>query len=176
MGMRCRRQTFETALRASATATPGLTLLLGHVDAVTSDAGRATGLEVDGELVPADLVIDASGRAGRVTRALRAQPTAGGVCGIARRPQYQLHPGAGLGPLVNPIAWQASCDGYLVIIFVHELGTFSVLFVRPTDDRDLVPLRHEAAFSAACRAVRDCPTGPTRSVPVPSRPCCRAAR
>jgi len=169
MGMRCRRQTFETALRASATATPGLTLHLGHVDAVTSDAGRATGLEVDGALLPADLVIDASGRAGRVTRALRAQPTAGGVCGIAYVDrQYQLHPGAGVGPLVNPIAWQADCDGYLVIIFVHELGTFSVLFVRPTDDRDLVPLRHEAAFTTACRAVPGLSdwTDPERSRPI----------
>ena len=136
---------------------------------MTSDAGRATGLEVDGALLPADLVIDASGRAGRVTRALRAQPTAGGVCGIAYVDrQYQLHPGAGLGPLVNPIAWQASCDGYLVIIFVHELGTFSVLFVRPTDDRDLVPLRHEAAFTAACRAVPGLSdwTDPERSRPI----------
>jgi 2-polyprenyl-6-methoxyphenol hydroxylase-like FAD-dependent oxidoreductase len=169
MGMRCRRQTFETALRASAVATPGLTLHLGHVDAVTSDEGRATGLEVDGTPLAADLVIDASGRAGRVTRSLRGEPTAGGTCGIAYVDrQYQLHAGAETGPLVNPIAWQANCDGYLVIIFIHELGIFSVLIVRPTDDRDLVGLRHEAAFTAACRAIPGLSdwTDPERSRPI----------
>src|SRR5471030_2862175 len=37
VGLRCRRQTFETALRASTVATPGVALRLGHVDAVTSE-------------------------------------------------------------------------------------------------------------------------------------------
>jgi 2-polyprenyl-6-methoxyphenol hydroxylase-like FAD-dependent oxidoreductase len=169
MGMRCRRPTFEIALRASALATPGLTLHRGHVDAVMNDGGRATGLQVDGTPLAADLVIDASGRAGRVTRSLRAPPTAGGTCGIAYVDrQYQLHPGAEPGPLVNPIAWQADCDGYAVIIFIHELGTFSVLIIRPTGDRDLVGLRHEAAFSAACRVIPGLSdwTDPERSRPI----------
>jgi len=169
LGLRCRRQTFETALRASAAATPGVTLHLGHVDAVTSDDGRATGVQVDGVSLAANLVIDASGRAGRATRALRPLPTAGGICGIAYVDrQYQLQDGAGPGPLVGPAVWLANFDGYQVIIFTHERGIFSVLIVRPTDDRDLLLLRHEPAFEAACRAIPGLSdwTDPQRSRPI----------
>jgi 2-polyprenyl-6-methoxyphenol hydroxylase-like FAD-dependent oxidoreductase len=169
MGLRCRRQTFETALRASAVATPGVALRLGHVDAVTSEDGWATGLRVDGASLAADFVIDASGRAGRATRALRPHPTAGGICGIAYVDrQYQLHDGAEPGPLLGPAAWQANFDGYQVIIFTHERGIFSVLLIRPTDDPDLLLLRHEPAFEASCRAIPGLSdwTDPQRSRPI----------
>ena len=109
---------------------------------------------MDGTDLAADLVIDASGRAGRVTRSLRPAPASGGPCGIAYvNRQYQLHPGAEPGPLMSPIAWQADLDGYQAIIFLHEYGIFSVLLVRPTADPVLSQLRHEAAFSAACQAI-----------------------
>ena len=102
----------------------------------------------------ADLVIDASGRAGRVTRSLRPAPASGGPCGIAFVDrQYQLHPRAEPGPLTNPIAWQADLDAYQAIIFLHEHGIFFVLLVRPTTDPVLSQLRHEAAFTAACQAI-----------------------
>jgi hypothetical protein len=89
-----------------------------------------------------------------VTRSLRPAPASGGPCGIAYVDrQYQLHPGAGPGPLMSPIAWQADLDGYQAIIFLHEQGMFSVLLVRPAADAVLSQLRHEAAFSAACQAI-----------------------
>lgn len=154
MGTRSRRETFERALRAAALEQPGLRVRQGHVDAVVQSAGRAAGLRVGGAEIPADLVIDASGRAGRVTRSLRPHITSGGPCGIAYVDRkYQLLPGAEPGPLLNPLAWQADLDGYQAIIFVHERGYFSVLLVRPAGDRVLAKLRHEAAFTAACRAV-----------------------
>jgi 2-polyprenyl-6-methoxyphenol hydroxylase-like FAD-dependent oxidoreductase len=154
MGVRSRRATFERALRASALDRPGLQVRRGHVDEVTGRHGRADGIRVDGTDLAADLVIDASGRAGRATRSLRPAPASGGPCGIAYVDrQYQLHPGADPGPLTNPIAWQADLDGYQAIIFVHERGTFPVLLVRPTADRVLSQLRHEAAFTAACQAI-----------------------
>ena len=121
---------------------------------MTSRRGRADGIRVDGASLPADLVIDASGRAGRATRSLRPAAASGGPCGIAYVDrQYQLRPGAGPGPLANPIAWQADLDGYQAIIFLHEHGIFSVLLVRPAADPVLSQLRHEAAFTAACRAI-----------------------
>lgn len=172
-GMRCRRSTFEEAVREVVATLPGVTLRHGHVDAIRSDdtsgLPRATGLVVDGEDLDADLVVDASGRAGRVTRALRAPPSAGGICGIAYVDrQYQLHPGAELGPLVNPLAWQANFDGYQCILFVHEQGIFSVLLVRPSDSRDLVDLRHAPAFEAAAHAIPGLSdwTDPERSKPM----------
>jgi len=167
--MRSRRSTFERAVRPIVATQPGVEIRRGHVDAVPVEGRRALGLVVDGELLPADLVVDASGRGGRVTRDLRAEPAVGGPCGIAYVDrQYQLHPGAELGPLLNPLAWQGEYDGYQVILFVHEHGIFSVLFVRPIDDPDLRLLRHADAFDAACRAVPGLAvwTDPARSRPI----------
>jgi len=154
MGVRSRRMTFERALRATALHQPGVQVHCGHAEDVTRRHGRARGIRVDGTDLAADLVIDASGRAGRVTRSLRPAPASGGPCGIAYVDrQYQLHPGAEPGPLLSPIAWQADLDGYQAIIFLHEHGIFSVLLVRPTADPVLSQLRHEAPFSAACQAI-----------------------
>ena len=154
MGVRSRRMTFERALRATALHQPGVQVHCGHAEDVTRRHGRARGIRVDGTDLAADLVIDASGRAGRVTRSLRPAPASGGPCGIAYVDrQYQLHPGAEPGPLLSPIAWQADLDGYQAIIFLHEHGIFSVLLVRPAADPVLSQLRHEAPFSAACQAI-----------------------
>jgi 2-polyprenyl-6-methoxyphenol hydroxylase-like FAD-dependent oxidoreductase len=168
-GMRSRRETFERALRTAVVGTPGLTLRRGHVDAVTLDGSCATGLRVDGGELPADLVVDASGRAGRATRALRAAASLTGRTGVAYVDrQYRLRPGADPGPMTNPLAWQADLDGYQVIVFRHERGIFSVLVVRPTNDPDLALLRHEGAFDAACRAIPglDAWTDPDRAEPI----------
>jgi len=169
IAMRSRRATFEQAIRPVVAAQSGVDLRRGHVDSVVVEGRRAYGLVVDGELVPADLVVDASGRSSRVTRDLRADPEVGGPCGIAYVDrQYQLHPGAEPGPLLNPLAWQGVYDGYQVILFVHEHGIFSVLFVRPSDDPELRLLRHTGAFDAAARAVPGLATwtDPTRSRPI----------
>lgn len=154
MGMLSRRETFERALRAAALEVSGLHVRRGHVDSVTSQRGRADGIRVDGADLPSDLVIDASGRAGRATRPLRPAPTSGGPCGIAYVDrQYQLHRGREPGPMASPISWQADFDGYQTIVFLHERGIFSVLLVRPTADPVLSQLRHETAFTAACQAI-----------------------
>jgi 2-polyprenyl-6-methoxyphenol hydroxylase-like FAD-dependent oxidoreductase len=105
LGHRSQRQTFERALRAAAVATPGFQLRHGHVDAVAQRRGRAAGLVVDGVTVEADLVVDASGRAGRVTRPLGERRGIGGPCGLAYVDRvYQLRPGAEPGPMSSPIA------------------------------------------------------------------------
>ena len=169
IGVRSRRMTFERALRATVLHESGVQVHCGHAEDVTRRHGRAHGIRVDGTDLAADLVIDASGRAGRVTRSLRPAPASGGPCGIAYvNRQYQLHPGAEPGPLMSPIAWQADLDGYQAIIFLHEHGIFSVLLVRPTADPVLSQLRHEAAFSAACQAIPGLAdwVNPARSRPI----------
>ena len=70
--MLSRRSTFERALRLAAEKQPGLTLGTGHVDGLVLDGGRVSGARIDGSVVEADLVVDASGRAGRLGRS-RAQ-------------------------------------------------------------------------------------------------------
>jgi 2-polyprenyl-6-methoxyphenol hydroxylase-like FAD-dependent oxidoreductase len=167
--IRSRRDTFERALRTAAPAVDGLTLVHGHVDGVRVERGRATGLVVDGRPIEADLVVDASGRAGHATDAVREPTTVGGLCGMAYVDrQYRLRDGAEPGPMGNPLAWQADLDGYQCIVFLHERGYFSVLVVRPTADAALKDLRHTAAFEAACAAIPGLAewTDPERASPV----------
>lgn len=153
-GHRSRRESFERALRTAAGDVPGLTVRLGHVDTVLMDGRRVGGLLVDGARVDADLVVDASGRAGHALDDAREPTRVGGVCGMAYVDrQYRLREGAEPGPLLNPLAWQADFDGYQTIVFLHERGHFSVLLVRPTADAALRDLRHRPVFEAACRAI-----------------------
>ncbi|HKQ43272.1 MAG TPA: FAD-dependent oxidoreductase [Pseudonocardia sp.] len=153
LGLRCRRMTFERVLRAAVVAEPGVTLHHGHAEEVLTEQGRAVGLRVDGKRLDADLVLDASGRSGRLGRGLRA-PEVGGDCGIAYvSRQYVLLPGAAPGAMQSPIASAAVYPGYLTIVFPHDNGVFSAMIGRSTQDRALVGLRENAAYDAAAAAI-----------------------
>jgi 2-polyprenyl-6-methoxyphenol hydroxylase-like FAD-dependent oxidoreductase len=152
-GLHCRRATFERVLRAAAQAEPGVRLRTGHVDAVCAERGRVTGVRVDGRQVDADLVIDAGGRAGRLTRGLRG-PAGGGDCGIAYvSRQYQMLPGAAAGPVNMPFGVMVTYPGYLAAVFIHDNQVLSALIARASADRQLAALRTRAAFEAAARAL-----------------------
>lgn len=179
VGLRCRRVIFEGVLRAAAESQGGLTLRVGNADEVTSERGRATGVRVDGHRLDADLVIDASGRAGRITGHLRRQPE-GGDCGFAYvSRQYQLLPGAEPGPVNAPIRMVAQYVGYLAIVFAHERGIFSTLIQRaaaaacttPTADSSTRP---DESRSTAC-SLSGTPCAPP--IPPPDgespHPCCK---
>jgi 2-polyprenyl-6-methoxyphenol hydroxylase-like FAD-dependent oxidoreductase len=156
LGVLSRRSTFERALRHAARKQPGLTLRAGHVDALVLDSGQVVGARVDGSLVEADLVVDASGRAGHLgrTSAQDVDPELDGDCGLAYVDRtYQLKPGAEPGPMTSPIAYFADYDGYQSLVFLHESGHFSVVLVRPTRDAALKELRFQAAFEGACQAI-----------------------
>ncbi|MBU2670367.1 FAD-dependent oxidoreductase [Actinoplanes bogorensis] len=166
--LRCRRAVFEQVLRAFAAAEPGVELRSGHVDDVLRSGGRATGLRVDGHDLPADLVINAAGRAARLADDLRV-PGEGGDCGFAYvSRQYSLLPGAEFGPMNAPVGNIKTQSGYLVAIFVHDRRTFSALFIRPADDRRFLALRFTEVFETAAAAVpalADWVT-PSRSTPI----------
>ncbi|HEX5086646.1 MAG TPA: FAD-dependent oxidoreductase [Nocardioides sp.] len=168
-GVRSQRPTFEQALRDVVAAEPGLVLRRGHVRGVRQVDGVAIGLDVDGEPVPAELVIDASGRSSPVTKELGEREGFGGDCGIAYVDRvYRLRPGAEPGPLSGPIAWQGDFDGYQVLVFPHEAGVFSTVIMRQSHDAELKGLRHDAAYDAACVAIAGLAawTDPERSEPV----------
>jgi hypothetical protein len=96
-------------------------------------------------------------------------PEVGGDTGITYVcREYRLHPGAEPGPLSSPIALEQNGRGYQMLLFPHERGTFSVVFVRPVNDPRLRGLRHTAAFDAACAAVPGVAawTDPARSGPL----------
>jgi 2-polyprenyl-6-methoxyphenol hydroxylase-like FAD-dependent oxidoreductase len=170
-GVRSQRSTFERALRDVAAAEPGLVLRRGHVRGVRHVDGVAIGLDVDGEALPAELVLDASGRSSPVTRELGERDGFGGDCGIAYVDRvYRLRPGAEPGPLTGPLAWQGDFDGYLVLVFPHEAGAFSTVIMRQSHDAVLKGLRHDAAYDAACRAIPGLAawTDPDRAEPLAS--------
>jgi 2-polyprenyl-6-methoxyphenol hydroxylase-like FAD-dependent oxidoreductase len=153
LGLRCRRMTFERALRMAVVAEPGVSVHRGHAEDVLTEHGRAVGLQVDERRLDADLVLDASGRAGRLGRGLRA-PAEGGDCGIAYvSRQYVLHEGAEPGTMQSPIASAAVYPGYLAIVFPHDNGVFSAMIGRSTQDRSLVGLRENAVYEAAAAAI-----------------------
>ena len=169
IGYRSRREQFERALRAVAEVTPGYTIRHGHVERIFEQDGRATGLVVDGSRLEADLVVDASGRAGRAARTLGPRVTVGGPCGQAYVDRvYRLRPGADPGPMTNPVVWQSEHDGYLSLVFPHDQGFFSALIVRRADDQALRGLRENAAFDLAAAAIPGLAdwTDPDRSAPV----------
>jgi 2-polyprenyl-6-methoxyphenol hydroxylase-like FAD-dependent oxidoreductase len=153
VGLNCRRSTFERTLRAAALAEPGVTFRAGHADGVLNDAGRATGLRVDGVPVTFDLVINASGRAGRLAGDLRA-PALGGDCGLSYvSRQYALRPGAGNGPMNAPVGLIRTLDGYLIAVFLQDNRTYSVLIARPSADFRLADLRFTDVFEAVAAAI-----------------------
>ena len=152
-GLHCRRLTFERILRAAARAEPRVMLRTGHVDAVSTERGRATGVKVDRHQVDADLVIDAGGRAGRLTRELRA-PAEGGDCGVAYvSRQYRMLPGAARGPVNAPFGVIEVYPGYLAAVFIHDSGILSALIARASADRRFAALRTASVFEAASRAI-----------------------
>src|SRR6185312_5481365 len=112
-----------------------LTLLTGHVDDVLRTDGRAVGVVVDGRAVAAELVIDASGRASRVLRAIRG-PGERTDCGAAYAGrQYRLRGTAGPGPVNSFLGLALSFPRYLAVVFLHDNQTFSVTLIHSGDSR-----------------------------------------
>ena len=73
-----RREVFDRVLWAAVDREPGVMRLLGQVDRLDVTGDRVRGVTVDGQVQPADLVVDASGR-GWVSTSLRGVPE-GGDC------------------------------------------------------------------------------------------------
>lgn len=152
-GLRCRRLTFERVLRAAAAAEPAVSFLAGHVDGLVAERGRVAGIRVGGAVVPADLVLDASGRTGRLGRGLR-DPARDCDCGISYvSRQYELLPGAEDGPVNAPLGLVLGYPGYLALVFLHDNRTITALISRASGDDSLAGLRHAAAFDAATAAI-----------------------
>lgn len=150
-GLQCRRSVFEQAMWTFTTGEPGVTRMTGHADRVVVDAGRVTGLVVDGSRIDADLVVVASGRSSRLGDELRA-PGEMSDCGFSYAArQYRARPGHDAPDWGMPR--RVVYDGYEAIVFPQDAGTISALIVRPTEDRRLADLRHNAVFDAAAAAV-----------------------
>ncbi|MEJ2864606.1 FAD-dependent oxidoreductase [Actinomycetospora sp. OC33-EN07] len=167
-GLRCRRMVVERELRRAAEREPGLTRVPARADAVLADHGRAAEVRLRDGHLDADLVLVATGRTASLADDLRP-PGDSTDCGLAYvSRQYRLHPGAEPGPVTSFIGAVALHAGYIVIVFQHDAGTFSTLIARPSTDRRLADLRHEAAWSAAVAAIPLLAewTDPARAAPI----------
>jgi flavin-dependent dehydrogenase len=98
------------------------------------------------------VVIDASGRSGRLGDELRA-PGEGGSCGFSYVGRMYRERNGGEGMGVRGVPTGQLQPGYLTILFPQDAGTLSTLIVRRDDDRELGELRHPEAFDAAMRAI-----------------------
>jgi 2-polyprenyl-6-methoxyphenol hydroxylase-like FAD-dependent oxidoreductase len=142
--LRARRVTFERGMRRALCAEPGVTVRVGHADAIVADGRTLVGVRVDGAVVEADCVMVATGRAGHLSRAFRAAPhtVACGASYISR--MYRARRGAGSDSPPGPVG--AMADGYLTIVFPHEDHIVSTLIVRPSADTRFAGLRDAAVF------------------------------
>jgi 2-polyprenyl-6-methoxyphenol hydroxylase-like FAD-dependent oxidoreductase len=146
-----RRVTFERGFRKAAAREPRLALRTGHVDAFLGVGGRVTGVVVDGQPAEADLVVAASGRAGRIAGDLRA-PAEGGNCGFSYVCRtYRARPGVEVPTSAVPFG--VLYDGYVTIAFPQDDSTVCALVVRPTADGTLAELRHEDLFQRAVATI-----------------------
>lgn len=149
----CRRVTFDSVLHRQARREPRLTFHAGHVDGLVLGSGSVAGVTVSGSRFDADLVVDASGRAGKLTGDLRA-PAEGGDCGaVYVDRQYRLRDGASPASTNSPIGLSLNFSGYFAIVFLHDDRTFSITFAHDGSDRRLRGLRRADAFEAAVNAI-----------------------
>jgi 2-polyprenyl-6-methoxyphenol hydroxylase-like FAD-dependent oxidoreductase len=164
-----RRPVIEWALRRAATAQDGVEVRSGvRVAGPERDGDRATGVQLeDGEVVRADVVVDALGRYRPPAGWPRAEAegTESGAVYYCR--YFALADGAEHlpAPLLNP----RGDLGYMGFnTFRGDNRTYAIILLTPSADRDLRVLRHEEAWMAACRRIRplDVSTSPEHGRPI----------
>ena len=151
--LHCRRMVFERELWRRAATEPRIRMVTGNVTEVMVERARATGVRIGADVLDAALVIDASGRAGRIADAARSRGE-GADCGatyVGR--QYRLRPGARPGPTNSVIGLSLSFPDYAAVVFLHDNDTFTVTLIHDGADRRLHRLRHDSVFEAAVAAI-----------------------
>ncbi|MEU6537141.1 hypothetical protein [Streptomyces sp. NPDC047000] len=163
VALACRRNVFELLLYRAARALPtvhvqhGVTVRAAEFGPAPLRRTRAV-VTADGARIPADLVIDATGRrtasrswleAAGVAVAPDAQvPSA--MTGYSR--QYRLRTAGRPGPLNRGNAVGGIWDHYAAALHPADNGTFAVALMVPAGDRGTAALRRPDAFTAVARA------------------------
>lgn len=164
-GVQCRRSTFERAIWEYAADT-GLDRITGHADELLTEGDRVTGLTVDGAAIAADLVIVATGRAGRFAGEVRA-PGESLPCGFSYASRmYRALPGVQVPETGFPFV--SEYDGYIGITFPQDDQTISALIIRQTDDEQLAAIREVEVYEQAVRLIPQLApwTDPARFEPI----------
>lgn len=161
----CRRRTFEMVLRRETARRPGIDVRTAvavrglTLEGAAPGPRRVSGVRTATGAVPADIVLDTTGRRSLSGRWLADEGVPRSedlthrslITGYARF--YRLLDGVRPGPLNRDNAAGALYDGYAAFLHPADNNTFSVSFGVLPDDLALRVLRETAAFGAAARAV-----------------------
>ncbi|MFK0149359.1 NAD(P)/FAD-dependent oxidoreductase [Streptomyces griseus] len=149
-----RRATVEWVLHRALREQPGVRVHHGlSVREVVVEQGRVRGVRVDGAVIDADAVVDATGRrsplVGAFTKEMEESP-----CGNVYHSRfYRLLDGVPKPPtFLVPVVF-AGGAGFGGGLYAHDNRTFAVVFARLPEDETLGRLRETGAFEAAADAV-----------------------
>ncbi|WP_007025667.1 FAD-dependent oxidoreductase [Saccharomonospora iraqiensis] len=156
----CTRDLTDWTVREAALALPGVSVRSGQVDGLVGSEQRVTGVLVDGDAVDADLVVDCTGRASRVSHWLTAlgarAPTEEVVdSGLAYSTRVFAAPaGAGTGfPVVNVFAdYRSGMPGRSASLVPVEDGRWIISL---TGTRGATPPVDEQGFADYAESLRD---------------------
>jgi 2-polyprenyl-6-methoxyphenol hydroxylase-like FAD-dependent oxidoreductase len=154
----CRRATLEWALRASVRAWPNVELREGvgvaGLEGMARDGARprVTGVRLlDGTAVPADLVIDATGRRSRApewlaTLGAPAPYEEAGDAGLVYFTRFYRLAGGGDGPQATTGLVAGDLGWVKLAVFPGDAGTFSITVGAPAGDDALRRLADPECF------------------------------
>jgi 2-polyprenyl-6-methoxyphenol hydroxylase-like FAD-dependent oxidoreductase len=159
----CRRSTFELVLRRETLALPNVRVRHGTtvrgLELAANGAPRVIGARTaDGAVLPADIVIDATGRRSPAAQwladaGLPVPPGQVDSCEITYYTRhYQLLADQPPGPLNRGFGAGGLWDHYTAVLFLGDNRTFSISIGVLPDDASMKPLRQAPAFTAALQA------------------------
>ncbi|MFN2496713.1 MAG: NAD(P)/FAD-dependent oxidoreductase [Pseudonocardiaceae bacterium] len=154
-----RRPVVEWVLRRAVEREPGVRVHPGaEAIGLVEAGGRVSGVRVEGGVVDADLVVDATGQRSPVPGWLAAQgrpvPERGSPCGVAYYTRFWvLHRSTDPGELNCGNTAGGWFDRYSCLVFPADNGTFSVTFGVLPEDQDLSGLRLTQVFDAAAATI-----------------------
>lgn len=159
----CRRSTFELVLRKVVLAHPKVSLRAGATVRGLTVSGdgerRVTGVVLDdGTPVPADFVVDATGRRTQLDRwladaglpAMEVESSSADIIYYTR--YYRMTASRPPGILNRGFGAGGTWDHYTAVLFLGDNDTFSISVGVLPEDTPLKNLRHEEAFTAAVKA------------------------
>jgi flavin-dependent dehydrogenase len=148
----CRRPVFDAALRRAVDVRPA------EATGLLTRSGQVTGVALADGSVPADLVVDAGGRASKVPDWLAAAGMAAPAplqsdCGLLYYSRhYRIRDGEQMPPYASPLGGPRGDVGYLAYAcFLGDNDTFSVCVMPAPSDKAFRDLREPAAFERVVR-------------------------
>ncbi len=160
--LRCRRVTMDAVMVSHLRAEPGINLVLDRatgIELTDESPPRATGwILASGDVVRADVLIDAGGRRSPVSDWLAAagleQPTTVDECGLSYYGRHYRITGD-RPPLNNGFADVHEFPTHLQLGFIGDNDTMVMALSPHADDTALKVLRNEGAYTATLAANED---------------------